>query len=81
MRGVPSKILTVVRIFAPRSVAPRFREKTGMKEATKRATSETLAHMLAVTAMLVIASVLFYGGGARHALENGSLAAQANFSK
>ena len=31
-----------------------------MKEATKRATSEALAHMLAVTAMLVIASVLFY---------------------
>ena len=30
-----------------------------MKEATKRATSETFAHMLAVTAMLVIASVLF----------------------
>ena len=59
-RGVPSKILTVLRIFVPRSVAPRFREKTGMKEATKRATSEALAHMLAVTAMLVIASVLFY---------------------
>jgi hypothetical protein len=31
-----------------------------MKEATRRATSEALAHMLAVTAMLVIASVLFY---------------------
>ena len=31
-----------------------------MKEATKRASSEALAHMLAVTAMLVIASVLFY---------------------
>ena len=29
-------------------------------KAAKRATSETLAHMLAVTAMLVIASVLFY---------------------
>jgi hypothetical protein len=36
-----------------------------MKEATKRATSAALAHMLAVTAMLVIASVLFYGGGQR----------------
>jgi hypothetical protein len=34
--------------------------ENGMREATKRATSETLAHMLAVTAMLVIASVLFY---------------------
>jgi hypothetical protein len=50
-----------LRIFAPRIVAPGFREKTGMKEATKRATSEALAHMLAVTAMLVIASILFYG--------------------
>jgi hypothetical protein len=36
-----------------------------MKEATKRATSAALAHMLAVTAMLVIASVLFYGGGSQ----------------
>jgi hypothetical protein len=55
------KILTVARVFALRTVAPGFREKTGMKEATKRATSEALAHMLAVTAMLVIASILFYG--------------------
>ena len=31
-----------------------------MKEATKRATSAALAHMLAVTAMLVIAGVIFY---------------------
>ena len=31
-----------------------------MNDATRRATSEALAHMLAVTAMLVIASVLFY---------------------
>jgi hypothetical protein len=31
-----------------------------MKDATKRATSEMLAQMLAVTAMLVIASVVFY---------------------
>jgi hypothetical protein len=38
---------------------PGSREKNGMK-ATKRATSEAFAHMLAVTAMLVIASVLFY---------------------
>jgi hypothetical protein len=36
------------------------REKNGMKEATKRAASEALAQMLAVTAMLVIASFLFY---------------------
>ena len=54
------KILTVERVVAPRIVAPGFREKTGMKEATKRATSEAFAHMLAVTAMLVIASILFY---------------------
>jgi hypothetical protein len=31
-----------------------------MKEATKRAASEALAQMLAMAAMLVIASVLFY---------------------
>ena len=31
-----------------------------MNHATKRPTSVALAHLLAVTAMLVIASVLFY---------------------
>jgi len=31
-----------------------------MNDATRRATSEALVHMLAVTAMLVAASVLFY---------------------
>jgi hypothetical protein len=31
-----------------------------MKEATKRAASQMLAQMLAVTAMLVIASLIFY---------------------
>ena len=31
-----------------------------MKEATKKAASEALAQMLAVTAMLVIASFIFY---------------------
>jgi hypothetical protein len=31
-----------------------------MKEASKRAASEALAQMLAVTAMLVIASVILY---------------------
>ena len=31
-----------------------------MKEATKRAASEAFAQMLAVTAMLVIASFVFY---------------------
>ncbi|MGT2435980.1 hypothetical protein ACU4GH_09055 [Bradyrhizobium betae] len=35
--------------------------ENGMKEATKGAASGALAHMLAVTAMLVIASILFYG--------------------
>lgn len=32
----------------------------GMKEATKRSASEAFAQMLAVTAMLVIASVVLY---------------------
>ena len=31
-----------------------------MKEATKRAASEALAQMLAMTAMLVIAGIIFY---------------------
>jgi len=31
-----------------------------MRHATKRVTSEALAHLLAVTALLVIVSVLFY---------------------
>jgi hypothetical protein len=38
---------------------PRSRENC-MKEATKKAASEVLAQMLAVTAMLVIASLVFY---------------------
>jgi len=38
---------------------PKSREKD-MKEATKRAASEAFAQMLAVTAMLVIASVVLY---------------------
>ena len=38
---------------------PRSRE-FGMKEATKKAASEAFAQMMAVTAMLVIASVVFY---------------------
>ena len=38
---------------------PEFRENC-MKEATKRAASEALARTLAVTAMLVIASFVFY---------------------
>ena len=45
--------------LAQRRVMPRFRE-LDMKEATKRATSEAFAQSLAVTAMLVIASVVFY---------------------
>jgi hypothetical protein len=31
-----------------------------MKEATRRAASEAFAHMLAVTALLVIASIVLY---------------------
>ena len=42
-----------------RVTQPESREN-GMKDATKRATSEALAQMLAVTAMLVIAGVIFY---------------------
>ena len=38
---------------------PKSRE-IDVKEATKRAASEALAQMLAVTAMLVIAGVIFY---------------------
>jgi len=38
---------------------PKSRENC-MKEATKKAASEVLAQMLAVTAMLVIASFVFY---------------------
>ena len=32
----------------------------GMKDTTKRVSSEAFAHMLAVTAMLVIAGIIFY---------------------
>ena len=38
---------------------PKSRE-LDMKEATKKAASEAFAQMMAVTAMLVIASVVFY---------------------
>jgi hypothetical protein len=38
---------------------PRSRE-FGMKEATKKAATEAFAQTLAVTAMLVIASFIFY---------------------
>ena len=41
------------------SHAPKSRE-IDMKEATKRAASEALAQMLAVTAMVVIAGFVFY---------------------
>jgi hypothetical protein len=59
-RGVPSKKSRLsFALLTQRWVTPKSRE-TGMKEATKRAASEALAQMLAVTAMLVIASVIFY---------------------
>ena len=51
------------RVQNPGSPKPESREK-GMKDASKRATSEvfaqTMAQMMAVTAMIVIASVVFY---------------------
>ena len=60
--GVPSKFQpTVACVFAQRRVVSSVQGGNGMKEATKMATSEALAHMLAVTSMIVIASVLFYG--------------------
>ncbi len=43
----------------PKIWVPKSRE-IGMKQATKRAASEALAQMLAVTAMVVIASLVFY---------------------
>jgi hypothetical protein len=51
--------MTVAGAHAQRRVMPKSRE-IGMKEATKRAASEALAQMLAVTAMLVIASFVFH---------------------
>jgi hypothetical protein len=59
-RGVPSKQSTLSFAFlTQRWVTPKSRER-GMKEAGKRAASEAVAQMLALTAMLVIASVIFY---------------------
>jgi hypothetical protein len=43
----------------PKSRVPKSREN-GMKQATKRSASGAVAQMLAVTAMLVIASLIFY---------------------
>jgi hypothetical protein len=58
--GVPSKkTWPSSALPAQRLTMPKSRE-IDMKEATKRAASEALAQMLAVTAMLVIASVIFY---------------------
>jgi hypothetical protein len=58
--GVPSKKMTVAGALSRNDDScPRSREKD-MKEATKRAASEALAQTLAVTAMLVIASFIFY---------------------
>ena len=62
-RGVPSTNYLSRRAFAgnddscPKDAKSR---EIGMKEATKRAASEALAQMLAVTAMVVIASLVFY---------------------
>ena len=53
------KIVAAVRVFRAAMSHARSRER-GMKEATKRAASEVLAQMLAVTALLVIAGVVFY---------------------
>jgi hypothetical protein len=47
------------RVQNPGSPKPESRENS-MKDATKRAASEALAQTMAVTAMLVIASVVLY---------------------
>jgi hypothetical protein len=47
------------RVQNPGSPKPESREN-GMKDATKRAATGVLAQMMAVTAMVVIASVVFY---------------------
>src|SRR3954470_20096241 len=57
-----------------------------MKEATKGAASEAFAHMLAVMAMLVIASILFYGrqlrvGGVLSSCRGGPRTGQAQNSR
>jgi hypothetical protein len=48
------------RVFAGHDESRPSLGRDRMKEATKRAASEALAQTLAVTAMLVIAGVLFY---------------------
>jgi hypothetical protein len=52
--------LTFVGAFSRRDELRPDLGGNGMKEATKRAASEALAQTLAVTAMLVIASFIFY---------------------
>jgi hypothetical protein len=47
------------RVQNPGSPRPESRENC-MTDATKKAASEVLAQMMAVTAMIVIASVVFY---------------------
>ena len=47
------------RVQNPGSPRPESREN-GMKDATRRAATEVLAQMMAVTALVVIASVVFY---------------------
>jgi len=42
------------------SLGKSLSKENGMKDATRRAASEALAQMMAVTAMLVIASVVLY---------------------
>jgi len=59
--GVPSKIVGRRVCSAHNDESRPSLGRKGMEEATKGAASGALAHMLAVTAMLVIASILFYG--------------------
>jgi len=55
------KIATVVCAARATTGRAQVQGENGMKEATRRAASGAFAHMLAVTAMLVIASILLYG--------------------
>jgi hypothetical protein len=51
----PKSGFTQAQILRPKS------RENSMKDATKKAASGVLAQMMAVTAMLVIASVVLYG--------------------
>jgi hypothetical protein len=59
-RPVPGVEVQVRRSLLNPSLGKSLSKENGMKDATRRAASEALAQMMAVTAMLVIASVVLY---------------------